>query len=205
MVSAVAGFVKIRYLADKALIDNAVFRLHYKFTSAILFACCIIVNANNLIGDPINCINDRSVAEHVLNTYCWIRSTFTIPEQLHKPPTHAAHPGLGNPTADDNTTIYHSYYQWVPFMLFFQVIEKLNKMNFKLTFHYFRESCSTFPTGCGKIGKKEKFEWFRTVCAGRRFARKNIARAVKCAWSSILLTRFICIMCMLLGISSVRS
>lgn len=51
LVSAVAGFVKVRYLVDKAVIDNMVFRAHYRITSAILFACCIIVSANNLIGE----------------------------------------------------------------------------------------------------------------------------------------------------------
>lgn len=50
LVSAVAGFVKVRFLIDKAIIDNMVFRAHYRITSAILFACCIIVTANNLIG-----------------------------------------------------------------------------------------------------------------------------------------------------------
>lgn len=50
LVSAVAGFVKVRFLIDKAIIDSAVFRAHYRITAAILFACCIIVTANNLIG-----------------------------------------------------------------------------------------------------------------------------------------------------------
>lgn len=51
LVSAVAGFVKVRYLIDKAIIDNMVFRMHYRITSAILFLCCILVTANNLIGE----------------------------------------------------------------------------------------------------------------------------------------------------------
>lgn len=50
MLSAVAGFIKVRYLVDKANIDNAVFRAHYRLTTAILFGCCILVTANNLIG-----------------------------------------------------------------------------------------------------------------------------------------------------------
>lgn len=50
MASAVAGFVKVRYLIDKAVIDNMVFRMHYRITSAILFLCCLLVTANNLIG-----------------------------------------------------------------------------------------------------------------------------------------------------------
>jgi hypothetical protein len=51
MLSAVAGFIKVRYVVDKANIDNAVFRAHYRLTTAILFGCCILVTANNLIGE----------------------------------------------------------------------------------------------------------------------------------------------------------
>ncbi|XP_077291282.1 innexin 3 [Arctopsyche grandis] len=117
MVSAVAGFVKVRFLADKAVIDNMVFRMHYRITCAILFLCCILVTANNLIGDPISCINDGGVPNHVINTFCWITYTFTLPGNDGK---HNAHPGLGNDYMADKKV--HSYYQWVPFMLFFQGI-----------------------------------------------------------------------------------
>lgn len=50
MVSAVAGFVKVRYLLDKAVIDNLIFRTHYRITTAMFFVSCILVTANNLIG-----------------------------------------------------------------------------------------------------------------------------------------------------------
>lgn len=119
LVSAVAGFVKVRYLIDKAVIDNLVFRAHYKVTSALLFAACIIVSANNLIGDPINCISDGGISGHILNTYCWITYTFSLPNEFNKAVgTEVAHPGLGVDNTKEKT--YHSYYQWVPFMLFFQ-------------------------------------------------------------------------------------
>lgn len=118
MVSAVAGFIKVRYLIDKAMIDNMVFRAHYRITSAILFLCCIIVTANNLIGDPIQCINDRGVPGHVINTFCWIKYTFTLPHEQGKLVGYdVAHPGLGNENQEKR---YHSYYQWVPFVLFMQ-------------------------------------------------------------------------------------
>uniref|UniRef100_A0A7G3AHP4 Innexin n=1 Tax=Lutzomyia longipalpis TaxID=7200 RepID=A0A7G3AHP4_LUTLO len=121
LVSAVAGFVKGPvYLLDKAIIDNMIFRCHYRITSAILFVCCIIVTANNLIGDPISCINDGAVPTHVINTYCWITYTFSIPGQHGRAiGTEVAHSGLGNDNAEKT---FHSYYQWVPFMLFFQGI-----------------------------------------------------------------------------------
>ncbi|EZA59499.1 hypothetical protein DMN91_011170 [Ooceraea biroi] len=118
LVSSVAGFVKVRYLIDKAVIDNMIFRAHYRITSAIMFLCCVIVSANNLIGDPINCVSDGAVSGHVINTFCWITYTFTLPENNLKPVgTHVAHPGLGGDYGDRR---FHSYYQWVPFMLFFQ-------------------------------------------------------------------------------------
>lgn len=123
MVSAVAGFVKVRYLNEKANIDNAVFRCHYRITTAILFVSCILVTANNLIGDPINCINDGAVPGHVINTYCWITSTFTLPTQVHKHVgTHVVHPAVGSYVEGEDEKRYHTYYQWVPFMLFFQGI-----------------------------------------------------------------------------------
>ncbi|KAK7603681.1 hypothetical protein V9T40_003680 [Parthenolecanium corni] len=120
MVSAVAGFVKVRYLLDKAVIDNLIFRTHYRVTTAIFFLSCILVTANNLIGDPINCIADGGVPEHVINTFCWITYTFSMPDRMTgQVGTHVAHPGLG-PYGPEDRRIFHSYYQWVPFMLFFQ-------------------------------------------------------------------------------------
>lgn len=70
-------------------------------------------------GDPIQCINDRGVPPHVINTYCWITYTFTLPHEQGKlVGIEVAHPGLGNENQEKR---YHSYYQWVPFVLFFQV------------------------------------------------------------------------------------
>lgn len=119
MVSALAGFVKVRYLMDKAVIDNTIFRAHYRITTAIFFVSCLLVTANNLIGDPINCIVDGNIPDHIINSFCWITTTFTIPGRNRN--VHVAHPGVApyNPAGHDEER-YHSYYQWVPFMLFFQ-------------------------------------------------------------------------------------
>jgi innexin len=67
-------------------------------------------------GEPISCINDGAIPGHVLNTYCWITYTFTLPNSDSKA---IAHPGLGNDYEEEKRI--HAYYQWVPFMLFFQV------------------------------------------------------------------------------------
>lgn len=40
-----------------------------------------------------------------------------------------AHPGIGSEVADqEDPERYHSYYQWVPFMLFFQVKHTVNRI-----------------------------------------------------------------------------
>lgn len=71
-------------------------------------------------GDPINCIADSAVTEHVINTFCWITYTYTLPDNALKPVgTHVAGPGLGTDIGEKK---YHSYYQWVPFLLFLQGI-----------------------------------------------------------------------------------
>ena len=50
-----------------------------------------------LLGDPINCINDGAIPTHVINTFCWITYTYTLPGYHGKPVgTHVASSGLGN-------------------------------------------------------------------------------------------------------------
>uniref|UniRef100_A0A1B0BMK9 Innexin n=1 Tax=Glossina palpalis gambiensis TaxID=67801 RepID=A0A1B0BMK9_9MUSC len=105
MVSAVSGFIKIRYLLDKAVIDNMNYDCHL---------ICLLYHS-----DPISCINDGSIPMHVINTFCWITYTFSIPGQQHRQiGTEVAAHGLGNEFGQEKR--YHSYYQWVPFVLFFQ-------------------------------------------------------------------------------------
>ncbi len=56
-----------------------------------------------------------------VNSYCFIMGTFTV-DRLHsrKVGTQVPHPGVGPPEEGDSIT-YHTYYQWVPFVLFVQV------------------------------------------------------------------------------------
>ncbi|KAJ9596325.1 hypothetical protein L9F63_012658 [Diploptera punctata] len=125
LVSGIAGFVKVRFLQDKEIIDNAVFRFHYRVTSAILFLFCILCTANSLIGNPIDCLvgNEFKDKEKVINTYCWITSTFTLPRATGEIGTHLAAPGVAPlDSSGNNEPVYHSYYQWVPFVLFLQGI-----------------------------------------------------------------------------------
>lgn len=59
----------------------------------------------------------------VITTFCWITSTFTLPDKIGKGQgKYVAYPGVSSYIEGKDQVRYHSYYQWVPFMLFFQGI-----------------------------------------------------------------------------------
>ncbi|XP_063701212.1 innexin inx2 [Culicoides brevitarsis] len=118
----VFGSVKGLLKLDQVCIDNNIFRLHYKATVIILIAFSLLVTSRQYIGDPIDCIVDE-IPLNVMDTYCWIYSTFTIPNRL----TGVAgkdivQPGVSNHVDGEDEVKYHKYYQWVCFVLFFQAM-----------------------------------------------------------------------------------
>ncbi|RWS21856.1 Innexin shaking-B-like protein, partial [Leptotrombidium deliense] len=91
----------------------------------ILFAFCVIVTTKQYVGDPIDCVRNEAVPQSVINTYCWIHTTYTIPKSLTKKVgIEVPHPGIDNvqlrPGDDTKEFRYHKYYQWVCFVLFIQ-------------------------------------------------------------------------------------
>jgi len=115
---SVKGLLKI----DQVCIDNNVFRMHYKATVIILIAFSLLVTSRQYIGDPIDCIVDE-IPLGVMDTYCWIYSTFTVPERLTGiTGRDVVQPGVGSHVEGEDEVKYHKYYQWVCFVLFFQAI-----------------------------------------------------------------------------------
>eukprot|EP00095_Tigriopus_kingsejongensis_P011022 maker-scaffold109_size355148-snap-gene-0.18 protein:Tk11022 transcript:maker-scaffold109_size355148-snap-gene-0.18-mRNA-1 annotation:"innexin inx3" len=120
LLMPVAGLIKVRYRGEKADIDSPFFKLHYRTSATICFIACLLVTANDLIGSTIDCISG-SIPGNVLNTYCWIMSTYSIPSRPGG--THGkdyAYPGVEPLRPDTGEKVIHAYYQWVPFVLFFQ-------------------------------------------------------------------------------------
>jgi len=109
---------------DDVWIDNNIFRLHYKATFVVYITASLLVTSGQYIGDPIDCIVD-GVPSGLMDTYCWIHSTFSIPSRwTGEKGKDMPHPGIA-PTADleDGTeVVYHKYYQWVAFVLFLQAV-----------------------------------------------------------------------------------
>uniref|UniRef100_A0A8D8E4P6 Innexin n=1 Tax=Culex pipiens TaxID=7175 RepID=A0A8D8E4P6_CULPI len=63
--------------------DSVIFRLHNSFTTALLLACSLVITATQFVGQPISCIVN-GIPTHVVNTYCWISSTFTMPDAFRR-------------------------------------------------------------------------------------------------------------------------
>lgn len=118
----VFGSLKGLLRIDSVCIDNNVFRLHYKATVIILVAFSLLVTSRQYIGDPIDCIVDE-IPLSVMDTYCWIYSTFTIPNRLSGTVgKDVAQPGVAMHVEGEDEVKYHKYYQWVCFVLFFQAM-----------------------------------------------------------------------------------
>jgi len=114
----VKGLLKI----DSVCIDNNIFRLHYKATVIILVAFSLLVTSRQYIGDPIDCIVD-DVPLNIMDTYCWIYSTFTIPNRIGgRIGKDVVQPGIASHVDGEDEVKYHKYYQWVCFVLFFQAM-----------------------------------------------------------------------------------
>ena len=126
-------------------IDSWVFRLHYSVTTTCMFAFSLIVSAKQYVGNPIDCIHSKDIPEDVLNTFCWIHSTYTIPSAFWKRiGFDVAHPGVDK-TLDPDERRYHKYYQWVCFCLFLQV-------RWIVPFNYLKYKMSTYTYTCRCIG-----------------------------------------------------
>jgi len=115
---------KLKVNPDKVNIESSIFRLFSRLTSSMLIVCCGLVTLQQLIGEHIRCITPpkEDVRPEALNQYCFIMSTYTLPHLYNSTVgVDVVHPGVG-PHDQEQDTKYHAYYQWVPFVLFFQAL-----------------------------------------------------------------------------------
>lgn len=128
MYGMLRDFIKfITY--KKCVIDDVTFRLHYRHTFSILMIASLLTTANQFIGgNNINCMVEQ-IPQNVIDSFCWIQGTYTIPSQAKRnesvmdgasSPTGADDPN-GDPTKkDSNDEVHHTWYQWVCVVLFLQ-------------------------------------------------------------------------------------
>ncbi|XP_053601942.1 innexin inx7-like [Plodia interpunctella] len=123
--SAVKAFKpQIKGSIGKPIIENIIFRLHTKFTALLLFAFFFLVCTREYFGDHIKCLKgDGKLEEKMVNNYCFFMTTYTIVtnDNRHLQEGNIPHPGMG-PVQEKDRIVKHKYYQWVPFVLFFQCV-----------------------------------------------------------------------------------
>ena len=126
LLENVKGFMKPPELRT----EGVLFRLHCNLTAALLLVCSAVIGAKEMVGTPIECLVPEkkgavkfvSIPQKPLNTYCWVRSTYTVPGAYGRlVGTEVAHPGVANDFGDMDDVRHHTYYQWVVYALFFQV------------------------------------------------------------------------------------
>lgn len=116
------GSLKSVLKLQTVTIDNNVFRLHYKVTLVILVAFSIVVTGRQYLGDPIDCISKDDIPTRVLDTFCWIHSTFSVESAWKKKVgVEIPYPGVDK-YIEGEERVYHAYYQWVCFVLFLQAV-----------------------------------------------------------------------------------
>ena len=82
-----------QYFTQKNTFNSNVFRLHYKATLVVFVLASLLVTSRQYIGDPIDCIVD-GVPGGIMDTYCWIHSTYSIPTRWTGKEGHVVpHPG----------------------------------------------------------------------------------------------------------------
>ena len=113
ILTAATSSAKLLIGDKEPSIDNWIFRLYYRWSSALLILGSITVSSNQFFGEPIQCdLPGGGVSEGTLKTYCWMYSTFNIP---------AGFQGKCARKRQSEDLMYNSYYQWVALCLVGQV------------------------------------------------------------------------------------
>ncbi|GAB6029480.1 hypothetical protein CHUAL_005234 [Chamberlinius hualienensis] len=122
-MDVVKGLKSIILPSSPLIIDNTVFRLHYRFTVVGLFAFSTVVTCRQYIGNPIQCtVPTSNLRDAVVDEYCWVSSTVSLPKAFNKKVgTEVIYPGVDKQLPDDDV-VRHQYYQWVCFVLLIQGI-----------------------------------------------------------------------------------
>ncbi|KAJ8672806.1 hypothetical protein QAD02_004066 [Eretmocerus hayati] len=123
-LSELTKYVNLKIDRDSPAIDNIIFKLHYRATFLILLGSSVLVSSRQFFGEHIKCMADKSLEEDVINSFCFFTSTYTVVKHMNETALKEEtipHPGVG-PAAKYDEVTRHAYYQWVPFVLFFQAL-----------------------------------------------------------------------------------
>ncbi|XP_065206820.1 innexin inx3-like [Planococcus citri] len=122
-VKSLWNHVKVRDGIEKPIIDNTIFRFHYRITTAIFVSCFVILTLHELVDESIVCLGSNNKIEEkpvedalkAVNSYCYMGYTYT--EQVPKRwKMHEVGPYVQN----SEKKKMNSFYRWVPIVLLIQ-------------------------------------------------------------------------------------
>ncbi|XP_015599421.1 innexin shaking-B isoform X1 [Cephus cinctus] len=124
------GSIRSLFKVQRVSEDTMIFRLHYRATVALLLAGCLTLACKSISGSPIHCEASGSVDKVVLETFCWLHTTYSMVRAFNMSLGDAIpYPGVSNSKAADihghaphPLVKQHKYYQWVIFALLLQAI-----------------------------------------------------------------------------------
>lgn len=125
----VFGSLRSLFKIQRISEDTMIFRLHYRATVALLLGGCVTLACKSISGSPIHCEASGSVDKIVLETFCWLHTTYSMVHAFNKSLGQAVpYPGVSNSKGDGMhghashpLVKQHKYYQWVIFFLLLQV------------------------------------------------------------------------------------
>ncbi|KAJ4427818.1 hypothetical protein ANN_25546 [Periplaneta americana] len=125
LVKGVATVFKTR----KVNTDSTIFKLHYQVTFCLMLIFTLILAANQYVGKPIKCMHHMNEeSDEVLDTYCWIHSTYTVTSAFYKEVgIEVAFPGVDSTRGNKEDVKVYRFYQWVSFCLVFQNLRKFDR------------------------------------------------------------------------------
>lgn len=122
LIEGICSIANSAYKSRPVIIDNFVFRLHYRLSTAFLISCAILVTSKQLFGDPIKCslMSKKKISGEMLDTFCWVHTTFSVSTAWKLiVGDQVVYPGVTN-SQDRGDIVHHLYYQWVGLVLFIQ-------------------------------------------------------------------------------------
>ena len=125
----VFGSLRSLFKVQRISEDTMIFRLHYRATVALLLGGCVTLACKSISGSPIHCEASGSVDKVVLETFCWLHTTYSMVHAFNMSLGQAVpYPGVSNSKgegmhghASHPLVKQHKYYQWVIFFLLLQV------------------------------------------------------------------------------------
>jgi len=123
-MSVVALFSALKNLfvpkSKGADISSNTFRVA-RWMGIFLVCCSILTSSKQFFGEPIQCKPNYLTAP-MFNAYCFMTGTITILDETRTENLDEDHAHLGIASMKTGRRMKHNYYQWVPFILFFQAM-----------------------------------------------------------------------------------